>query len=128
VVQFFPVSVTEKAIPQDAAAKPHMPSQEEVVENRHVPEELYVLEGAAVSHSGDVVGFLVGDFIFFKKDFTFLGAVNSVNAIQERRFARSIGPDDGQQFPFAHAQGDLPQGLDPPEKEVEIFDLQMGPD
>ena len=122
-VTTFPVPVTEKAIPQDASAKPHVPSQEEVVENSHVPEELHVLEGAADAHPGDVVGFLAGDFLFLKKDSTFLGAVNPVNAIQERGFARSIRPYDGQEFPFAHPQGDLPEGLDSPEMEVEIFDL-----
>jgi len=68
----------------------------EIIEDAEAGIELDVLKGTGDAKFSDLVRGQVRDVAAFKEDFAFLGAVETVNAIEKAAFSSPIGSDDSQ--------------------------------
>src|SRR6185503_968936 len=78
---------------EEAAARARMPFQEDVLEHRERAEEREVLERAADAERGDGVGRQFEERSSAEEDVASAGIVKAAQAVEERRLAGAVGPD-----------------------------------
>src|SRR5690606_41171249 len=104
----------EKAGPHVAVA-----AQEEVLEARHHPEELDVLEGSGQPQAADGIGAQADQLPAPEADAPRLGLVEACDAVEEARLPRAVGSDEGDELAGVDVQVHAGQGLNAAEGEVE---------
>jgi hypothetical protein len=99
--------------PQHVAqpACPHqvVPAQHQVRQHGELVEHRKVLERAGDAHGGHPVGRDPQNGPAPEADLAGLGVVDPGDAVEQRRFAGTVGPDDGEQGPFGHSERDIVQ-------------------
>jgi hypothetical protein len=105
-------------------------SEEQIIYDTHVGEELDILKGPGDPQPGDVMGFDPRDAPPFEKNSSFGGPVYSAQAIEKGGLPGSVWPDDGVKLPLSDNHIDTLEGHDPPEMKGQFADFQkfhMGP-
>ncbi len=82
-------------VPEEAAVHLQGTSGHDVVEGRHAAEQRDVLEGPGDALLGRLVRAHLAAAHALVGDGTLLRMVEAVDAVQHRRLARAVGPDDG---------------------------------
>src|SRR4030043_1883189 len=98
-----------------------MTTKADVVENRCSLKEFDLLESAGNPQLRSLVRPKTGNLFPFEENFSFLGIIKTIDAVEENRFARSIGTDDGKDFSFPYFQVHAPQGFHPAKGHMQVL-------
>ena len=98
-----------------------MPRGQQILQGRQPVEEFNILEGPGNAQLSPFVNGSVGDFFPVEKNGPGLGAIESVDAIQQAGLARSIGTDDRQNFIAVKVQADPVQGMEAAKTQANFF-------
>ena len=102
-----------------------MAPQPDVIENRHPLEELNLLEGPGDAQVGSPMWTQVIDTVPFIEDITFLGMVETGDAVEHHRLASTVGSDNGMDLAALYFKRDVRQGADPTEIHAHIMEPQQ---
>ena len=92
-----------------------MAPQHEVVEHRHLGEQLDVLKGAGDAQVGNAVGPHPRQGAALEADGALLRPVHPGDAVQDAGLAGAVGADDGEQLVGVDLERDPVEGLEPGE-------------
>jgi hypothetical protein len=101
-----------------------VPTDHQIVENRHGREEPEILKGAGDPAAGDGIGGQAEQRITPEPDRPQGGPVDAGDAVEQGRLSGTVGADDGERLALAEGQADPLQGGDPAERQAEAADLQ----
>src|SRR5579871_5485322 len=76
-----------------------MAADPDIVEYRHAAEQGEVLECAAYADIDDPVGRNLENAVAFKQDIAGAWRIEATEAVEQRRLARTIWPDQTEQLP-----------------------------
>ena len=86
-------------------------SEQQVVQHRGCFKQLNVLEGACNAQGGDLVALHLGQVLALEVDLSSTGVEHAGDRIEQRGFARTVGPDHGQHFAGPDFQAQIGNGL-----------------
>jgi hypothetical protein len=92
-----------------------MPAEHQVVEQGEMREQPEVLEGAGDPQPGGFGRASPDELHAVQAERALLGPVDLVDAVEDRRLARPIGSDDGEQLAGLHGEAHVGQGGHAPE-------------
>ncbi len=75
-----------------------MAAEQEVVNQRQAAEQFDVLERSRHALAGDVVWTAAQQVLAGEADRALLGAIDARKNVEDRRLARTVGADDGEQL------------------------------
>jgi hypothetical protein len=101
-----------------------VPSDEEVVEDRHPLEERDVLEGPGDAELGPVGGRELGDVGPVELDVAPLRTVDAGDAVEEAGLSGAVGSDDRVQRTASNLEAHVGEGGHPPEVKYQVVDPQ----
>jgi hypothetical protein len=84
----------------------------DVLRDRHALEGAQLLEGAGDAPAADAVGRKPGEPRPVELDFALVGRVEPADALEQRRLAGAVGPDDADELARRHVERDAPVGGD----------------
>src|SRR2546421_2502490 len=99
----------------------------DVVEGGHVGEEPNLLKGPSDAQLGDPVGLQPGDVLALEDDRSRRRGIDSGDRVEERGFAGSVGPDQGEDLAFADLKGGLVDSRQTTEALRQSVDYQDRP-
>jgi hypothetical protein len=99
-------------------------SEEQVVDDIHVGEELDVLKGPGYPQSGDLMGLQSRKVFPLEQDFPFGRAVNPAQAVEKGGLSGTIGADYGMKLSLLHVHVDSLERNDAAEMKGQTIDLQ----
>jgi hypothetical protein len=100
-----------------------MPGCHQIVQDGKACEELNILEGSANAQACNSVGRKMIDVLPFETQFSFLGPVKSIDAIEDAGFPCAIGSNDGKHLPLSHIEGDPGKSGDTTEVQTDVVDF-----
>jgi hypothetical protein len=107
----------------------HMAPQHEVVEHRHVLEQLDVLKRTRDAEPGDPTRprprQLVGARAVVQHDRPLLRSVQAAGAVEQARLARAVGPDHSMDLALADVQRDVLERPHPAEGDADLANGQL---
>ena len=122
-VHFFTPGFAEiNAAGQNARAKMDMPAQLDIVQHRHVGEQLHILKSSRYAQRGYFVGFEVGDVATFKYDAAAFRLVKTVDAVEQAGLAGPVRPDDRKNLTMLYGRTHAVQRFQPAKAQMKIFD------
>src|SRR4029450_5905854 len=109
---------------QEAAARPAMCADHDIVEHRHGSEERQVLEGAPDTEPRYVVGLGREEVAILEGDGAAGRLVEPAQAIEEGGLAGPVGPDEADDLARLDVEGHIVQRDDAAETHAELTYLQ----
>jgi hypothetical protein len=107
----------------------HVAAQHEVVEHRHVLEQLDVLKRSGDAQAGDPARprarQLVGSGAVVQHDRALLRPVQPACAVEQARLARAVGPDHRMDLALADLKRDVLERAHAAEGDADLADLQL---
>ncbi len=100
-------------------------TEQEVVDHVEVGEQTEVLEGAPDAEAGRAAGLLADEVDTVEADRALLGPVHRRETVEDRRLARTVGPDHCEQLAWEHVEAHVAQGGHPAEAQREVANLQQ---
>ena len=98
----------------------------DVVQHRHATEQRNVLETAPQPHPGALRRRDAGDVLALEADAAARGPVKARDGVEQRCFARAVGPDHGSDGARLYVKAHAGQGFDATERQRHAIDLQQG--
>ena len=85
---------------------------------------------APLGHLGQTVGHQlirphIADVVSLKNDAPRLGAQQAGDGLQGGGLAGAVGPDEGDDLPLVHVEGDVLDGVDGPIVDVDVLHIQQ---
>ena len=116
---------------QNAASHVDVPAEHQVVQHRHVLEQLDVLERTGDPQPGDAVRCEAVDTMrpaltVRERDRALLGPVQPAQTVEQARLARTVGTDQRLKGATTKRQGDVVESRHSPEAEREPVDANLG--
>ncbi len=105
-------------VPQEAAGH-------DVLQHRHVADDLHDLEGAHDAELADGVRLLVGDIPALEEHPALVHPVKPGHTAEERALAGAVGADDADDLTPVHLEGDVLVGLQPAEVFADALHIQQ---
>jgi len=100
-----------------------MPGCHQIVQNGEPGEKLYVLKGSSDAQASNLVGWKMVDALIFESHLPLLGAIKSVDAIEDACFSGSVGPNDRKHLSLPDFESDARECGDSPEAQPYIVDF-----
>src|SRR5213592_1000302 len=116
-----------QAITDRAAAHDRVLSDQEVLQCRHAPTELHVLERPGDAKADDLVRPSAGDVAVLETDGPALGLVEPADAVEDRGLPRSVRSDEPDDLAGVHRKVDAVDGDQASEVDREPRDLEERP-
>src|SRR4029077_10473762 len=69
---------------------------QDILQNRHAPEQTDILKRAADTRAGNFVGLQTHERSVHKTNLAVVGSVDSRERVKERCFTRAVGPDESR--------------------------------
>jgi len=104
-------------------AEPDVPSQQEIVENRHVEEQAKVLKGAGDPSVGDRIRREPDQALSLEMEVSLIRLVDTGDTIEQGGLAGTVRPIMAK-ISSSSTSRSTRQGLDSPEAHKELVDLQ----
>ncbi len=104
----------------------HVPAEEQVLQARHVLEELDVLEAAADAQLGHPLRRQARDVATAPPHAPRLGAVEAADDVEDARLARAVRPDERRHLALVEGEADGREGGQAPEVEGDAGELEDG--
>jgi hypothetical protein len=102
-----------------------MTTHHRVLHHRHGAEQREVLERAADAHRRDPVHRHVGEGLAVEQDPSGAGLIEPRQAVEQRRLARAVGPDQAADLTFSDVEGHAVEGHDAAEPYRDALDGQQ---
>ncbi len=99
-----------------------MVAGEDIVQHRHAPEELDILEGPAQAPGGPAIRRQTHQFPAGHEDAAGGGRDQAVDQIEAGGLAGAVGADETQNLPRLHGKRDAVHGLNPAEVLGQVID------
>ena len=103
-----------------------MSAEQQVVEHRHLREQLDVLERAGDAQGGDLVRAQTLDAAALPADVADLGDVHLADGVEDRGLAGAVGADDREQLAAVDAERDVVDRQHPAEAQLDVVELEQG--
>ena len=104
---------------------PHVATEQQVVDHRHLREQLDVLERAGDAEGGNPVGPDPFDALAAPADVADLRDVHLADGVEDRRLAGAVGPDDGEQLAVGDGERHVVDRHHAAEAQLDRIDLQQ---
>ena len=98
-----------------------MKSHHDIFSNRHILEDLDILEGSADSHMGHLIRAFSNQVSALKKDMAGPRRIYPCNQVNRSGFSCAIGADNGEDQSFFNFEGQMVYSLQPPKVFRYIF-------
>src|SRR5262249_59005983 len=96
----------------------------DVLEHGHALEQGQVLEGAPDAELGDAVARCPQQRMAREDDLARVRRVEAAQAVEQRRLAGAVRPDEPNDLALVHGEGDLVEGDDASESYGYVLDIQ----
>src|SRR3954454_1201019 len=96
----------------------------DIFSHRGIGEDIVDLECATDPAAAKSMGRMIGDVCAFEEDAARLKSQAAAKEIEQRRFAGTVGTDDGLQFTSSHGETDGVNGFAAIERAGDIFNLK----
>ncbi len=110
---------------QEAVVAMAVHADHDVLQRRHVEEDLQVLEGARHAESGHAVRRAGGDVVTVEQHAAGIGRVDTCCQVEERGLAGPVRANNGMDRAGANRQAEVVYGADPAERLAERLDGQQ---
>jgi ATP-binding cassette, subfamily B, bacterial len=115
------------ALPHQAAPRAAQEGPgHDVLQHRHVGDDLHDLEGPGDPQLADPVRAGVGDIPTAEEDPAAIHSVEAGDAVEQGALAGAVRPDDAHDLSLVHPEGDIVVGEQSPEALADALHLQAG--
>ncbi len=125
VTGFLPIRLAD---PQHRCRRPVsdvlVAAQHQVVEHRHLREQLDVLEGAGDPQVGDAIRAHPEEVLAHEPDRPLLGVIHARDAVEDRGLAGAVGTDDGEQLPGLDREAHVVDGGDAGKRQGHVLEIE----
>ncbi len=99
-----------------------MAAEQDVVQHGQILEQFDVLERAGNPQCSDAVGFHAEDALAVEADGALLRVVHTIQTVENRGLAGTVGADDGEQLPRLDLEGHPVESDDARKRKTDILD------
>ena len=119
-------AAADRVLQQSAPAAAGAVGDEQVLARRHAREQLDPLERAADAEPGPPVGGHACQVLAFERDRAFVGGEDAEQAVEERRLARAVRPDQTDALAFADIEAHPVERGDARELHRDVLRVEQG--